>query len=131
MGEENDKNGRPPFDADRAASFVGKYVLVFLEYYDHEENFIEKKQVHGTIVSADGHKGFVIKLHGKSEGEYFYLPPDLRPFRDASPGEYRLHSTNEIVRDPDLLCYWDITLPPPKDSETSQQDTTDKPKSNS
>jgi hypothetical protein len=119
MGEENAKNGRPPFDADRAASFVGKYVLVFLEYYDHEENFIEKKQVHGTIVSADGHKGFVIKLHGKGEGEYFYLPPDLKPFREAPAGEYRLHSTGEVVCDPDLLCSWDVTRPPSRDNGES------------
>lgn len=104
-------NERPPFDEVRAASFVGKHVLVGVAYHDHKDKFLEQRQLHGIIVSADARQGFAIELRGQRSGETFWLPPDLRPFEAARPGEYRLRSTGEVVADPDLLCTWIINKP--------------------
>jgi hypothetical protein len=56
---------------------------------------------------------FAIRLEGQKEGELFWLPPDIRAFQDAQPGEYRLRSTGEIVVDPDFITNWTINHPPP------------------
>jgi len=46
-----------------------------------------------------------------SDCEVECLPPDLRAFRKAEPGEYRLKSSDEVVVDPDYLASWTITRP--------------------
>jgi hypothetical protein len=106
---------KPEFDHARAASLVGKHVLIGLSYYDHKENLLERKQIHGKIISADERRGIAVELEGEHQGEQFWLPPDLRPFQEARPGEYRLHSTGEVLANPDLVCVWSITKPPPED----------------
>lgn len=97
---------RDVFDEEYAATLVGKYILVGLTYLDHEGAFIEQRQVHGRIVSADKRDGFLIELHGVRAGEMYRLPPGMRSFEEAAAGEYRLRSTGEVVVDPDVLCKW-------------------------
>jgi hypothetical protein len=101
-------DGRPPFDWERARSFLGKYVIVGLDYEDKNGNPLPEKQkeIHGVIKTADPIKGFCVQLKGKKDGEVYWLPPDLRPFKDAKPGEYRLRNTGEIIINPDLLSDW-------------------------
>jgi len=99
---------RPQFDAVRATSMVGKSVLIGLTYQDEQGRTLEHKQLHGRIVSVNERDGFRINLDGLSNGQSYRLPPDLRPFRDAAPGEYRLRSTGEVVVDPDLVCNWTV-----------------------
>lgn len=113
MTEDRSEDNRPPFDEAYAKSLIGKSVLIGLTYYDHNDQFLEQQQVHGIIVSADQSKGFVVELRGERQGETFKLPPDVRPFSDAHPGEYRLRSTGEVVINPDLLATWIIRKPPP------------------
>ena len=43
--------------------------------------------------------GLAVRRH--DNGEIEWLPPDLRAFKKARPGEYRLRSTGEVVLDPD------------------------------
>ncbi len=117
MSDASDEGSRPPFDAVRASSLIGKYVLVGLTYEAHDGQVIEQTQIHGTIVRADERHGFAIQLRGERDGEVFWLPPDLGPFSEAQPGEYRLRSTGEVVTSPDLLAMWTVTKPAPKDSE--------------
>jgi hypothetical protein len=102
---------RPPFDERRAASYVGKYVLIGVTYVDISGNVLEQQQMHGRITSADAQDGLRIELKGQRLGETFSLPPDLRPFQRSRPGEYRLRATGEVVPDPDLVCRWTITRP--------------------
>jgi hypothetical protein len=96
MSEESDET--------LAASFIGKRLLIGLTYVDHEEKPVEQRQLHGRIVRITPGEGVVVVL-GDS-GEEFKLPPDLRSFRVAPSGEYRLRSTGEVVVDPDLTCTW-------------------------
>jgi hypothetical protein len=107
------EDSRPPWDSALALSLVAKRVLIGLTYCDHDDRLIEQKQLHGTIIKADADKGFAVRLEGQREGELYWIPPDLRAFQDAPPGEYRLRSTGEIVVDPDLISNWVINRPPP------------------
>ena len=100
---------RPSWDDQRARSFVGKYVVVGLTYEKPDGSAERQEQVHGKISAADAHKGFCVILEGVKKGQVYRLPPDLRPFKDAAPGEYRLRSTGEVVVDPDLLATWIVT----------------------
>ena len=93
------------FDEKLAASFVGKHLLIGVTYLDHAEEPIEQKQRHGRIVRINPREGVVV---GLSDGGELKLPPDLRSFQVARPGEYRLRSTGEVVIDPDLTCTWVI-----------------------
>jgi len=105
---------RPPFDIQRAAALVGKRVLIGLTYHDHNDRFIEKRQVHGIVRSADSRQGLAIELQGEAACETLWLPPDLGSLKEATPGEYRLRSTGEVVVDPDFLCTWVVKMPRPK-----------------
>ncbi len=45
-----------------------------------------------------------------TSGGHYDLPPDVRTFEEARPGEYRLRSTGEIVVDPDFTSTWIVNL---------------------
>ena len=89
-------------------NLIGKTILVGLTYEDKNGVEIEKTQFHGTIVRAEINKGIVIK---KANNEEFFLPPCLSAVKQAWPSEYRLHSTSEVVINPDLLTTWTVTKP--------------------
>ena len=102
----------PDWDETRAQSLVGKHVLVGIRRYEADgATLIEQSQYHGIIVDAHSSRGFRIKCLGDRSGETETLPPDTRAFLDAQPGEYRLHSTGEIVVDPDVTTSWSFTAP--------------------
>ena len=108
---EHQGSGRPPFDQKKANSFLGKYVIVGLNFEDKTGSPLPEKQnqLHGRIIAVHPSKGFCIQLGGKNAGKTYWLPPDLRPFEDAQHGAYRLRSNGEIVKDPDLISNWIVT----------------------
>jgi hypothetical protein len=90
---------------------VGKSLLVGITTQDPRGNVLGQKQVHGRITAADPAHGLVIELAGANAGKPFTLPPDLRSLKPARPGEYRLRSTGEVIRDPDFLATWIVERP--------------------
>ncbi len=108
-------DGQPAFDHERAVALIGKRVLVGLTYHDHNDKFLEQRQVHGIVVRVDSKQGIAIELQGERTTELFWLPPDLRSLQEADPGEYRLRSTGEVVVDPDYLFTWIINKSKPGD----------------
>jgi hypothetical protein len=103
-------DGRPKWDQQEADDLVGQYVLVGITYLKADGKTLKAQgQYHGRIVSADKTKGFEIRCEGTWASKTMTLPPDTRSFRPASPGEYKLRSTGEIVRDPDYLANWTST----------------------
>ena len=85
---------------------IGKTILVGLTYLDSDGSELEKIQFHGVVLRADKDEGIVIKK--ANSGEEFILPPDLNSIVKANPGEYCLHSSGEIVVNPELLTTWTI-----------------------
>lgn len=81
---------------------IGKILLVGITYADKDGNVKERKQFWGTVTAADKKK---ILIEQKN-GEIFSLPPDLSAIKPAPEGEYRLHSTGEVVVNPDFLSTW-------------------------
>jgi hypothetical protein len=96
--------GRGPY------SLVGKTVLIGITRVDHDDELIEKTEKVGRIVSVDPVDGIKVDV---GEAELFTLPPNPDDFHDARPGVYRLRSTGEEVKDPDLTTVWTIKEPPP------------------
>ena len=86
---------------------IGKRILVGLMYLDAAGAEALRTQFSGTITGGGGdEEGLAVRRD--DTGEIFTLPPDLEP---APPGEYRLHSTGEVVVDPDYLAIWAIRAP--------------------
>ena len=77
-------------------------------FENHDDALIEKTEKFGRIVSVDPHCGIKIDV---GERELFTLPPNPENFHDARPGVYRLRSTGETVKDPDLTTIWTIKEP--------------------
>lgn len=96
------EDGRPELNEDRAAAMLGKTALVGITYEARSHRAAKQSQVVGTIESIDSTR---IRLRLR-DGSTFDLPPDIRPFENALPGEYRLRSTGEVITDPDFTCTW-------------------------
>lgn len=87
-------------------SLIGKVLLVGITYNDKDGNVKARKQFWGTVTVADKSK---ILIEQKN-GEILSLPSDLRAIEPAPEGEYRLHSTGEVVVNPDFLSTWTVEL---------------------
>lgn len=86
---------------------IGKVILVGMTFYNNADEFVEQKQLWGTIASISD-STIIIK---QNDGGEFSIPNDISAIEKANPGEYRLHSTGEVVVNPDFLSTWTITLP--------------------
>ena len=104
----------PQWDETRGRALVGKHVLIGLTFVDQEDNVVSRAQRHGRILEADADRGVTVEFMARGlpwHGEVYRLPPDIRAFADAAPGEYRLRSTGEVVVDPDVTATWTIKSP--------------------
>jgi hypothetical protein len=104
-----DEGERPRFDNALAEQLVGRHVLVGVTFEDRHGAVDRREQLHGYVIVADAERGVAVQLAGSSK--VYWLPPDLRGWTTAPPGEYRLKSTGEVVVDPDYLATWTITAP--------------------
>jgi len=82
---------------------VGEHVLVGKTYV-RGESVLQHVQFHGVIEDASERQGFAVRR--SDTGDIEWLPPDMRAFQQAPPGEYMLRSTGEVVVDPDMVSSW-------------------------
>jgi len=108
-GKDGDSAKKARVDPADGAALVGKHLLVGLTYLDHAGQPSSRRQVHGTVLRVNAAEGIVIAL--EPSGEEFTLPPAFEAIEPAAPGEYRLHSTGEIVVDPDFTATFRVTPP--------------------
>jgi L-ascorbate metabolism protein UlaG (beta-lactamase superfamily) len=87
-----------------AQYYTGKHILVGLTYKDKNGKVTEQIQFQGHIARINQQEGIII--YRRDTGNEFALPPDLAGLRPAPPGEYRLRSTGEVVKDPQVLTSW-------------------------
>ncbi|MFD2179741.1 hypothetical protein [Veronia pacifica] len=84
---------------------INKVLLIGISLIDTADDAIERIQLFGPIIRVDA-EGIVIRRNDtKTE---FRIPPDFEHLMAAEPGQYVLHSTGEVVNDPDYLCSWVI-----------------------
>jgi hypothetical protein len=96
-------DGRPELNKDRARAMLGKTALVGITKEARSRRKpSEQSQIVGTIENVDS-AGIRLRL---IDGSVYNLPPDIRPFENALPGEYRLRSTGEVIINPDFTCTW-------------------------
>lgn len=107
-------DGQPWFNEDRGRSMIGKTILVGLTSISPNGSASEVRQLVGSAEQID-QMGIRLRLEG---GDYYDLPPDLRPVDEAMPGEYRLRSTGQVVVDPDFTATWNVRL---KDKRSSDR----------
>ncbi len=105
----NHDDQRPRWDEDDAQGLVGSTVIIGITRLLADGPVQE--QMHGRISAAEEGRGVAIELTGTRSGEVYWLPPDLRNFSSAAPGEYRLRSTGEVVVNPDYISTWTIEPP--------------------
>lgn len=86
---------------------IGKIILVGMTFYDKNKEFTEQKQNWGEIVAVNENTVHIKKMNG----EEFSIPNDPSAIEPAEPGEYKLRSTGEVVKNPDYLSTWIITRP--------------------
>lgn len=110
--EPSAEDGPLSWDQQKADSLIGKYAPVGITRLAPDGKTVKSQtQYHGRIIAADRANGFKIECEGALAGKIMGLPPDLRPFKPAASGEYKLRSTGEIVNDPDVLASWSIVEP--------------------
>lgn len=95
----------PEFSKEMAWKVYGKHILAGFSYLDPMGNIIERRQIHGDVIRVNPKEGIVLHL---DDGTEYALPPDFCPIREAKPGEYRLHSTGEVVLDPDFVATYSV-----------------------
>ncbi len=101
------KEQPPEFDTERAKDCLGKYVLIGITHVTQEDTLLGREELHGVIREV-APEGVRVELHGNRAGEIVQIPPALEFLSLASPGEYRLRSTGEVVVNPDLLWTWTV-----------------------
>jgi hypothetical protein len=102
---------RLEFDAEVAASLIGKYVLIGVTFKDKLGNLKRKEQFHGIVAAVDPRRGISVSLRGEGSGKTKTLPPATAPFAPAPSGTYRLRSTGESIVNPDFTALWVVSEP--------------------
>lgn len=90
------------------SELLGKSVLVGITRVDHNGEVVSQEQFHGQVESLDDG---LVHIRVAGNGQDFTLPPDASSFVKAPPGHYRLHSTGEVVVDPDFTSSWTVRSP--------------------
>ena len=86
-----------PHDID---NYRDKSLLVGITYLSGRGDLVRTDSFLSRIVRLAPNGGLVVERTGGGEVE---LPPE---FEDATPGEYRLRETGEVVVNPDFLATW-------------------------
>jgi hypothetical protein len=107
-GSKRRDGERPVWDQQLADNLIGKLVLIGLTEVGPDDTVARQTQCFGRVTSARSDHSIVLVLEGQRSGDTYSLPPDLRSFNPAEPGEYKLRSTGEVVVDPDFLCTWTV-----------------------
>lgn len=103
------------FDIAKAASLIGKTILIGVTYLNEQGEQERQLSMHGVIQTASP-EGVRVALRGDRDGETWNMPPNLDVISPMAPGNYRLRETDEVVENPDFVVIWTIAKPRPKPS---------------
>jgi hypothetical protein len=91
------------FTEEQVRALLGKRLLVGLTQRGLDGEVESLEQFHGLVDRINLREGLVLRL---PSGEERSIPPDLSRLEEASPGNYRLKGTGEVVVDPDFTVMW-------------------------
>ena len=92
---------------------IGRRVIVCLVYTDDQEQITRSEQYYGSISRVTRHNVFISTSTGKEIrilSTYFMYAPG---------GAYKLRSSGEIVRNPDMIASWSVN--PANSSRTYEE----------
>lgn len=84
-----------------------KLFLVGLTFVDENGILKEQYQTHGTVLELknDGLIKFI-----REDKSIFQIPYDNETINKAEKGEYRERSTGQIIKNPDYMMSWEISI---------------------
>ncbi|MCB0712331.1 MAG: hypothetical protein KDD67_08390 [Ignavibacteriae bacterium] len=85
-----------------SSDYLNKTVLLGASWVDSANEVVDRRQVFGEIEKIDD-QGIYVRLRN---GDLFTMPPYPNALQPAEPGEYTVHSTLEIITNPDFLAVW-------------------------
>lgn len=85
---------------------IGKTLLVCLNIFSSENEFLKREQFYGKITSVDDDVITVCT----ADGEVRTLPADFSALRNAESGVYTLED-GRTVEAPDFVSVWNIVSP--------------------
>jgi len=85
----------------------GKLLLIGLSFVDKKGDLVEQYQTHGTIIELTDNGLLKIK---RNDNTIFQMPYDKETISQPDKGEYRERSTGLIIKDPDYIMSWEITI---------------------
>jgi len=92
----------------------GKVFVIGLTFVDKNGQLIERYQTHGTVVGLTNNG--ILKLM-REDNSIFQMPYDKETIEKAKSGDYKAKSTGQIIRNPDYIATWEITIPDHVDTE--------------
>jgi hypothetical protein len=95
------EGGKPLLNEDRARTLVDKTVLVGVT----ERTRLGRTRQFQLFGIVETIRPDLLRLRLR-DGTAYDLPPDVRSFENALPGEYRLRSTGEVIVNPDFTASW-------------------------
>jgi len=105
-------NATAIWDEEKASALRGACVLVGMTYCDPDGAVRSQIQYFGIVAAVVPNRGIAIQCQSSTfAGTVQWLPPDLRSFTRAKPGEYRLRTTGETLTDPDFTSTWVVKAP--------------------
>ena len=81
-------------------------MLVRVTYLKPDDTVANVAEFAGVVTSVDP----LVTIE-RGDDEPFTLPPEPEAFEVGMPGEYHLHSTGEIVVNPDFTSIWTVHEP--------------------
>lgn len=93
------------FTEQQVREILGKTVLVGVTHRTMNDEVSSLEQFYGKVERVSRDEGMVLQLPTGAER---IIPPDLSRLEVASPGNYRLKATGEVVVDPDFTAMWTV-----------------------
>lgn len=84
-----------------------KVFLIGLTFVNKKGELVEQFQTHGKIIELTDDGIFKIK---RQDNSVFQMPYDRETIKVAEKGEYRERSTGIVIKNPDYIMSWEITL---------------------
>jgi hypothetical protein len=104
-----DIDSRAVWDDGLAHNVLGKVILVGLTYLSVDGKVIEQQQFMGPRFRHIREKGSYCRWVANVPASTTIYPPIRAPLEAASPGEYRLRATGEILVDSDYTVMFTIS----------------------
>ncbi len=106
----------------KTSEFVGRTLLLGIDLSEKEGEVQDRIQVFGRLQSIHPDRNFAVLLRLNGAGsKTLSIPFTPKHWHPAKPGRYQLHSTGEVVEDPDFVSTCTLTVGPGRTIQEARQ----------